>query len=101
MKQTRDYGSRMRTALQKIADRFPDRSLQVRGKGMMQALDFGDGSLARQITADCFEAGLLVGPCGSGGRVIKLIPPLTIPDSDLQEGLEIFTAAAIRRLEAA
>ncbi|AFG36288.1 aspartate aminotransferase family protein [Spirochaeta africana] len=101
MKLTRANGILMRDALQSVADRFPKRGLQVRGKGMMQALDLGDGSLAKQITADCFAAGLLVGPCGSGGRVIKLIPPLTIPDEDLAQGLAIFTDAAISRLEAA
>jgi diaminobutyrate-2-oxoglutarate transaminase len=63
--------------------------LDVRGKGMIQALDIGDGPTAKEIARVCFDAGLLVGPCGTGGRVIKLIPPLTTPDADLDEGLTI------------
>jgi diaminobutyrate-2-oxoglutarate transaminase len=41
----------------------------------------------------CFDHGLLIGPCGTNGRVLKLIPPLTIPDDDLAEGLDILEKA--------
>ncbi|MFW6363661.1 MAG: aspartate aminotransferase family protein, partial [Spirochaeta sp.] len=82
MQQTARNGKLMRQTLDQLVDRFPDSGLEVRGKGMMQALDLNDGPLAKDIAADCFNAGLLVGPCGSGGRVIKLIPPLTIPEED-------------------
>jgi diaminobutyrate-2-oxoglutarate transaminase len=61
---------------------------------MIQGIDIGEGALAKEIAKECFENGLLIGPCGSGGRVIKLIPPLTTPDEDLDEGLEILKAAA-------
>lgn len=101
MKETQSKGEVMRVALDAIAERFPEKALDVRGKGMMQALDMGDGSLAKEIASDCFSHGLLIGPCGSGGQVLKLIPPLTIPDADLKQGLEIFSQAVIRRLEAA
>ncbi|GAB6091195.1 diaminobutyrate--2-oxoglutarate transaminase [Spirochaeta dissipatitropha] len=101
MDSTRRKGAIMRQALEKIATRFPERNLEVRGKGMMQALDLGDGSTAKAIASACFSAGLLVGPCGSGGKVIKLIPPLTIPDDDLKAGLDIFTQAVVAGLEAA
>lgn len=101
MEDTLRKGARIRQELVLIAKRFPDKGLDVRGKGMMQALDIGDGGLAKQIAADCFQAGLLIGPCGSGGRVLKLIPPLTIPDEDIEAGLKIFSEAVIRRLEEA
>ncbi len=63
--------------------------VQVRGKGMIQGIDIGDGAKAKQVVANCFESGLLLGACGTGGRVIKLIPPLTIDDADLNEGMNI------------
>jgi diaminobutyrate-2-oxoglutarate transaminase len=65
----------------------------VRGRGMMQGLDVVDGALAKATQDASFQNGLLIGPCGSGGRVIKLIPPLTIPDDDLAEGLDILEKA--------
>ncbi|MGO3209960.1 MAG: aspartate aminotransferase family protein [Brachybacterium sp.] len=86
-------GEQMREALEAIAAAHPDKEWEVRGKGMMQALDTGDGAFAKQVQTECFERGLLIGPCGSGGRVIKLIPPLTIPAADLTEGLDLLAQA--------
>ena len=76
-------------------------AVQVRGKGMILGLDVGNGDNAKAIVNQCFEKGLLIASCGTGGRVVKLIPPLTIPDSDLQEGLDILVATTQTVLEAA
>ncbi|WP_372879050.1 aspartate aminotransferase family protein [Spongiibacter marinus] len=62
--------------------------IQLRGRGMILGLDVGSGEKAKAIVEQCFQEGLLVSACGSGGRVIKLIPPLTIDDADLQQGLK-------------
>jgi diaminobutyrate-2-oxoglutarate transaminase len=86
-------GEQMRERLERIAQAHPERGWEVRGRGMMQALDILDGNLAKAVQTAAFEAGLLIGPCGSGGRVLKLIPPLTIPDDDLAEGLDILEKA--------
>ncbi|MDO8423652.1 MAG: aspartate aminotransferase family protein [Parvibaculum sp.] len=79
--------------LQSIAKLHGKDGFEVRGRGMMQALDVQDGALAKSIVARCFESGLLLGSCGPNGRVLKLIPPLTIPDADLKEGLDILEAS--------
>lgn len=86
-------GAVMRERLEAIAAAHPDRDWDVRGRGMMQALDTGDGAFAAAVQRECFEGGLLIGPCGSGGRVIKLIPPLIIDEDDLAEGLGILERA--------
>lgn len=86
-------GAQMRAHLEQIAAAHPSMDWEVRGRGMMQALDVGDGALAKEVQRHCFESGLLIGPCGTGGRVIKLIPPLTIGDDDLTEGLGLLEKA--------
>lgn len=91
MKEVRRKGEVMRKHLLALAAEFPQRRMQVRGKGMMQAIDLGDGTLAKAVSARCFENGLIIGACGSGGKVLKLIPPLTIPDEDLAEGLALLS----------
>lgn len=101
MQQVREKGEVMRQALQSIADTYPDKGFEVRGKGMMQALDVHDGALSKAIAKDSFEHGLLFGPCGIGGEVMKMIPPLTIPDTDLEQGLSILKAAVERQINAA
>lgn len=99
MNETRRKGELMAKHLEGIAKKYADRGFAVRGKGMMQALDIRDGALAKAIARDCFDHGMLFGPCGVGGAVIKLIPPLTIPDDDLQAGLQILSEAVDRQME--
>tara|TARA_R110002049_G_scaffold153573_6_gene317869 strand:- start:1796 stop:3055 length:1260 start_codon:yes stop_codon:yes gene_type:complete len=101
MAETRRKGQIMADSLEAIAKQHSDEGFTVRGKGMMQGLDVGNGDLAKAIANDCFENGMLFGPCGVGGSVLKLIPPLTIPDEDLNLGLAIFTDALKRQVEKA
>ena len=93
MKQVVQKGKVMRAALEALSEKYSSEGFQVRGKGMMQAIDVRDGAVAKAIATKCFESGLLIGPCGTGGKVIKLIPPLTIPDDDLEEGLALLASA--------
>ncbi|HCO43240.1 aspartate aminotransferase family protein [Candidatus Macondimonas diazotrophica] len=97
----RRKGGVLREALQGLASRYRRLGFQVRGKGMMQAIDLRDGALAKRVAGNCFKLGLIIGPCGTGGKVIKLIPPLTIPDDDLQAGLELLARAIDQAVEAA
>ncbi len=99
MSEVRAKGQRMADHLQAIAGEFPAEKLAVRGRGMIQAIDVNDGALAKAMAKECFDNGLLIGPCGSGGRVMKLIPPLTIPDDELSEGLDIFSNAVRKVLQ--
>ncbi|MEE2733314.1 MAG: aspartate aminotransferase family protein [Pseudomonadota bacterium] len=78
-----------------------DHSLQLRGKGLILGLDVGDGERAAAIVKRCFDEGLIIASCGTGGRVLKLIPPLTIPPEDLVEGLDILINSVRSVMEAA
>lgn len=75
--------------------------IQLRGKGFILGLDLGQGELAAAVVKQCFENGLLIGACGSGGKVLKIIPPLTIPEADLKEGLDILVKAIHNKVEEA
>jgi 4-aminobutyrate aminotransferase len=70
----------------------------VRGLGLMIGLEFMQGGapatgLVDQIAAAALARGLLVLSCGIDGNVIRLIPPLTIPEGELDSGLDILEAA--------
>ncbi len=101
MSAVHDKGEVMRARLATIAEKYAEHGFAVRGRGMIQALDVVEGARAKAIQKASFETGLLIGPCGSGGRVLKLIPPLTIPDDDLAEGLDLLEAAVASVVEAA
>lgn len=86
MKEVHQKGEVMNEALRPLEERYDQ--VQIRGRGMIIGLDVMTGERAKAIVERCFDAGLLIASCGTGGRVVKLIPPLTIPDSDLEEGLK-------------
>ena len=87
MKEVRENGHLMAEAIAPLAARYSD--VNITGKGMILGLDVGNGDRAKAIVNQCFDAGLMIASCGTGGRVVKLIPPLTIPEADLQTGLDI------------
>jgi diaminobutyrate-2-oxoglutarate transaminase len=89
MKCVKANGARIAARLGAVVEQFPNNDFEVRGQGMIYALDLASGDLAKTVTRHCFERGLIISPCGSGGRVLKVLPPLTIPTEDLDAGLDI------------
>lgn len=87
MTEVKKKGHLMLDLLLQLEERFDQ--VQIRGKGMIIGLDVRNGEHAKAIVDGCFKAGLIIASCGTGGRVVKLIPPLTIPEEDLNEGLKI------------
>jgi 4-aminobutyrate aminotransferase len=67
---------------------------EVRGLGMMIGLEFreADGTpgkhLVEAIEAAALRRDMLVLSCGTHGNVIRLIPPVTIPEEELADGLD-------------
>ncbi|WP_294928093.1 diaminobutyrate--2-oxoglutarate transaminase [uncultured Paracoccus sp.] len=76
--------------LKEIADA---RDMGLRGRGMMRGIDTGDGDLAGQICAECFDQGLIIETSGSHDEVVKVLCPLTIPAEQLDRGLNIMARA--------
>lgn len=99
MNDVKDKADIMNNAIAPLEQRFEN--VEIRGKGMIIGIDVGNGELSAKIVAECFNNGLIIAACGTGGRVLKLIPPLTIPDADLKEGLDILVSATQHVLEAA
>lgn len=66
----------------------------VRGRGLIWGVEFADRDLAEKISQACFERSMIIETAGIDGQVLKLLPSLTIDDSDLQKGLEIIAQSA-------
>jgi diaminobutyrate-2-oxoglutarate transaminase len=81
----------MGAALSALAARFPG-ALAVRGIGMIWGLCAPVNPAAiDRIARHCFERALLVEITGRRDSVLKLTPPLTMPDETLAEALDILT----------
>ena len=87
-------GSLLRARLEEIAARQPLVG-EVRGLGAMLALELREPTpdAAKATTAAAFEKGLLLLSCGLDGNVIRLLPPLTAADEELERGLGLLEEA--------
>jgi L-lysine 6-transaminase len=63
----------------------------VRGEGLMCAVDVTNTELRNKIIQQCYDSGVIILPCGS--RSIRFRPALTISESDINEGLNRFNQA--------
>jgi len=66
----------------------------VRGRGMIQGIEFDDKSLATEISREAFGRGLVIETAGPNDEVLKALPPLTIDSAGLDQGLEILDSSA-------
>ncbi|TWG53212.1 aspartate aminotransferase family protein [Aminobacter sp. J44] len=65
---------------------------EVRGIGLWVAIDFGLSSegarIASLVLQGLQQKGIIAGGGGYAGQVVKIAPPLTIEEADLEEGLD-------------
>jgi 4-aminobutyrate aminotransferase len=89
-----EIGRIVRTRLDRIADGHPEIG-EVRGLGSMLAIELAvpSGDEARRLTTAARVQGLLLLSCGLYGNVIRLLPPLTATDEELDRGLSILEDA--------
>ena len=69
---------------------------EIRGRGMIQGIAFDRPELAGRLSEIAFEQGLIMETSGPHGEVAKLMPPLTIEMSTLNEGLEMLETSMKR-----
>jgi 4-aminobutyrate aminotransferase-like enzyme len=92
-------GARLRAGLEELQTRFPKVIGDVRGLGLMQALELvvdeagGDRTPNPQATARLFEEtrkrGLLIGKGGLSGNCIRISPPMIVSEGEIDDALRI------------
>jgi 4-aminobutyrate aminotransferase len=84
----------LRTRLDEIAAKHPIVG-EVRGLGAMLALELTEpnGDASKAVTTAAREKGLILLSCGLYGNVIRLLPPLSATDEELERGLAILEEA--------
>jgi 4-aminobutyrate aminotransferase/(S)-3-amino-2-methylpropionate transaminase len=74
---------------------------EVRGLGAMRAIELVRDPVTKEpaveetarVIRECYDRGLLILKAGLLDNVIRLLPPLTISDTDLEAGLSILDQA--------
>lgn len=99
VERAKKLGETMRSALLAMQEKYPIVG-DVRGRGAMQAIELiqpgGDEpnpEALASIIKYCQSKGVLILSAGTYGNVIRLLPPLVIPEHLLDEALQILDEA--------
>ena len=91
-------GAIMRERLEALAAAHPSVG-DIRGRGAMMAIELikpgtmdPDPDLAVRVAKAAHAQGVVTLTCGTYGNVLRFLPPLSIPDDLLREGLDIVAA---------
>lgn len=92
-----DIGQRMRAHLQSLQKKHPDCIADVRGPGAMVALELcknadphqPDAELTKRWAVEAQKRGLIILTCGVYANVVRILVPLVVSDSVLDEGLSV------------
>ncbi len=85
-------GGRIIEGLSAAAERLPTVT-EIRGKGLMFAIELEDAALAGRLLEETRARGLLVGKGGLYGNTVRMAPPLNLTDEEAEEGLGILIDA--------
>ncbi|MCX8995831.1 diaminobutyrate--2-oxoglutarate transaminase [Rhizobiaceae bacterium BDR2-2] len=102
-------GSRLRANLERIQMHTPYIG-EVRGEGLMLGIEvidpgarpdsFGQpphgAEIAKAVQGEAFRAGLILETGGRHGSVLRLLPPLTISDAEIDQASSILSDAFMR-----
>jgi predicted acetylornithine/succinylornithine family transaminase len=82
-------GTRLETGLRSIASTHREIK-EIRGAGLMWGLDV-DEKVAERMVQTALDNGLIINR--TAGTVVRLLPPLTISDADIDQGITRLQAA--------
>jgi len=100
LQRSQAMGARLMTCLQALAAK-DKRIAEVRGLGAMVAIELckngdvhqPDADLAKRLSVEATQRGLILLTCGTYGNVVRILVPLTASDAIVDEGLAIIAAS--------
>ena len=60
---------------------------------MVHGLEFTPAEFGEKVSLEAYRRGLLVETSGPRDEVVKLLPPLTVSDAELDQGLRLLADA--------
>lgn len=88
-KSIQDKGDFVSEKLSELIVKFPELKGELRGRGMMKGIAWGDADTASNICQAAFERGLIMETSGPDDEVMKLLPPLIIDEAGITKGMQI------------
>lgn len=82
-------GELLTSRLKQLQKKFPEHITDVRGKGLIIGAEFTEAP--KELIQKARENGLLI--ITAGKSTVRFVPPLTITDDEIEQGLSIFEKA--------
>lgn len=82
VEKSRKTGKYFKEQLEAVKEKYPDKVKDVRGRGLILALEFAAHIDGRSLNDQLFELGFLV---GFKANVLRFLPPLTIKPADIDK----------------
>ena len=92
-----EIGKKTLTTLNEWKRQFPDFIFDVRGKGLLIAMQMSRDEIADWIKTECLDKGLILNV--THGNIIRVFPALTITFGEMEKGLIIIRAAIEKATE--
>jgi putrescine aminotransferase len=86
-------GESVSRALAKLTCRYSDLVTELRGFGLMWAVEFRTADSAGSMLVELAQHGLLVSPCLSSPSTIRLLPPMVVSPAEMKRALDALDAA--------
>jgi 4-aminobutyrate aminotransferase len=93
-RRTAELGARVLDRLRRTVGGHPS-VRDIRGIGLMVGVELADKDVTDRVCEACLDEGVIVLACGPDENVLRLVPPLTIADDEIDQGLTVL-ARAIR-----
>ena len=77
--------------MERLRKKYPDMITDVRGIGLLAAVEFRDPEISRRIYETSLEEGLFINV--TQGKIFRIFPALTITMAEADEGLSLFETA--------
>ncbi|MEQ8407733.1 MAG: aspartate aminotransferase family protein [Gammaproteobacteria bacterium] len=89
-----EKGKWLGAALTELQQEFPQLIVQVRGRGLIWALQLADDDMVQRLTVASMASGLLVTPTRNG--IVRILPSLLVSDDELELGVALLRKAFSR-----
>lgn len=89
LKSQKEKSTIIEKKLREISEDFPEKIAEVRGKGMIWGIELRSPDEVSKIIKESSLLGLIIESCGPNNNTVKLLPPLTILEETLTEGLRL------------
>lgn len=92
-------GETLLDGLKALQAKYPDIIKDVRGKGLLAGVEFAEDDVAALVIAGCGRRDLLAAYSLNNPKVVRIEPPLVIPEPELNRAIELIGEAVVETAE--